>query len=56
MRFIELHESESGSPVLVNVTKIDLMYQFDTRTVLRIEGTDIGVNETVDEVLLKIRG
>jgi uncharacterized protein YlzI (FlbEa/FlbD family) len=56
MRFIELHESESGSPVLVNVTKIDIMYRFEDKTVLRLEGTDIGVIESVDEVLIKIRG
>jgi hypothetical protein len=56
MRFIELHEFESNEILIVNVARIDLMYRFDDKTVLRIEGTDIGVKETTDEILLKIRG
>lgn len=56
MRFVELHENQTNQPVLINVTKIDLMYEFEGKTVLRIEGTDIGVNETPDEILIKIRG
>lgn len=56
MRFVELHESQNNEVILVNVSKIDLMYQFDDKTVIRVEGTDIGVTETVDEVLIKIRG
>lgn len=56
MRFVELHENQNNQPVLINVTKIDLMYEFEGKTVLRIEGTDIGVNETPDEILIKIRG
>ena len=56
MRFIELHECDSGESVLVNVSKLDLIYRFDDKTVLRIGGTDIGVKETPDEILIKIRG
>lgn len=56
MRFVELHENQTNNPVLINVHKIDLMYVFDGKTVLRIEGSDIGVNETPDEILIKIRG
>jgi hypothetical protein len=56
MRFVELHEFDSGDPVLVNVTKIDLMYHMEDRTVLRVEATDLSVKESVDEILIKIRG
>lgn len=56
MRFIELHEYDSGEPVLVNVSRLDLMYRYDDKTILRIEGTDIGVKETPDDILIKIRG
>lgn len=56
MRFIELHEAESGESIIVNVTRLDMMYRFDDRTVLRIESTDIAVSESVDEILIKIRG
>lgn len=56
MRFIELTESESGETIIVNVARIDLMYRFDNKTVLRIASSDIGVNETPDEIMLKIRG
>lgn len=56
MRFIELHESDSGDPVFVNVARLDLMYRFDNKTVLRIASSDIGVKETPDEIMLKIRG
>lgn len=56
MRFIELHEFDSGESVLVNVQKIDLIYKMDDRTVLRIDTNDIAFKETVDEILIKIRG
>ena len=56
MRFIELHEFESGHPVLINVPKIDLIYHMEDRTVLRIEATDLSVKESTDEILIKIRG
>lgn len=56
MRFIELHEFESGDTVLVNVNKIDLIYQMEDKCVLRIESNDISFKETVDEILIKIRG
>ena len=56
MRFVELHEFDSGEPLLINVTKIDLMYHMEERTVLRIEATDIAVRENVDEIMVKIRG
>lgn len=56
MRFIELHECDSGEPLLVNVARLDLMYRYDDKTILRIEGTDIGVRETPDDILNKIRG
>lgn len=56
MRFIELHEFDSGESVLVNVQKIDLIYRMEDRTVLRIEASDISFKETVDEILIKIRG
>lgn len=56
MRFVELHEFDSGDPVLINVAKIDLLYHMEDRTVLRIEATDIAVKENVDEIMIKIRG
>ena len=56
MRCIELHECDSSEPVLVNVSRLDLMYRFDDKTILRIDGNDIGVKETPDEILIKIRG
>lgn len=56
MRFIELHEFETGEPVLINVPKIDLIYKMEDRTIMRIEASDIAFKETVDEILIKIRG
>jgi hypothetical protein len=56
MRFIELHECDSGAPFLVNVSRLNLMYRYDDKTILRIDGNDIGVKETPDEILIKIRG
>jgi uncharacterized protein YlzI (FlbEa/FlbD family) len=56
MRFVELHDFDSGEPLLINVTKIDLMYHMEERTVIRIEAVDIAVKETVDEIMVKIRG
>ena len=56
MRFVELHEFDTGEVILVNVTKIDLLYKMEDRTVLRIEATDLAVQESPDEILLKIRG
>lgn len=56
MRFIELHEFDSGDPVLVNVNRIDLLYKMEDRTILRVDQTDISVKETPDDILIKIRG
>jgi uncharacterized protein YlzI (FlbEa/FlbD family) len=56
MRFIEVHEFDSGDVVLINVNKIDIIYHMDDRTILRIEQTDLSVRENVHEILLKIRG
>lgn len=56
MRFVELHEYESGDVVLINVNKIDLLYKMEDRTILRIDQTDISVKETPDDIMIKIRG
>jgi uncharacterized protein YlzI (FlbEa/FlbD family) len=56
MRFIQLTEAESGEPVVINATKLDLMYRLDDRTVLRVEGSDLAVQELPEDVLMKIRG
>lgn len=56
MRFIELHEADSGEPVVVNATKLDMMYRMDDRTVLRVGGSDIAVAELPEDILIKIRG
>lgn len=58
MRFIELTSSETLEPFIVNVSRLDLMYrsQDEEFTVLRIDGHDVGVKETPDDILQKIRG
>ena len=56
MRVVELQEFETDAPVLINVTKIDFMWRTDDKTVLKIDNTEICVKETVDEIMIKIRG
>ena len=43
MRFIELHEYDSNQPIIINVSRLDLMFFDEDKTILKFEGSEIGV-------------
>ena len=58
MRLIELTEDVTGHRVLVNVTKIDLIYtdQEVNKVCIKVNDKEFYVQESEHEILVKIRG